>query len=224
MLIHETAIWQIHNNHVGSLQTNCYFLVHNSTDKALIIDPGDDGDFISEEILRLGLTPVAIVLTHGHFDHVGAVLTLKLNFDLPIYLAKEDEKIYLGSRQSSQFWQKGASGHDPTPPIDHYLVDGDHLPEPFENWQIMSVPGHTPGGVIIHSPMEKIAFSGDTLFSQDIGRTDFSYASREDMAASLRKIFKAFDDDYLILPGHEESTSMALERPNLPHYLKQLGY
>jgi glyoxylase-like metal-dependent hydrolase (beta-lactamase superfamily II) len=138
---------------VGDLHTNCYLAIDESTNKCLVIDPADEGDFISTTIIEEKLTPVGIVLTHGHYDHCLAALELKLNFDIPIYLHKADLFLYKNAAKSANFWspslrdsysnrgnpgiRHSGLGHAkvlgtrgetikiiPLPPIDHFLDDG----------------------------------------------------------------------------------------------------
>ncbi|KKT64243.1 MAG: hypothetical protein UW58_C0049G0009 [Candidatus Collierbacteria bacterium GW2011_GWC2_44_30] len=128
---------------VGSMGTNCYLVSDEKTKEAIIIDPGEEGDFISTNILENKLIPKAILLTHGHFDHCLAALELKLNFNIPIYLHQEDLFLYQKAHKSSSFWSKHAHNSIVIPakagihsidstflplPIDHFLVDNEVTP------------------------------------------------------------------------------------------------
>ena len=191
---------------VGELQANCYLVYEETSKKAIIIDPGDEGDFISEEVIRLGLQPQAIILTHGHFDHVMGLLEVKLNFNIPI-LIHEADKFLLESLQSrAQHWLKRKV--DPAPPANSYLTDNQILLPQSLILNCLYTPGHTPGSICLYN--NEIIFTGDTLFKDAIGRTDFSYSSGQEMQKSLQKIFK-LNHNLVVYPGHGERTSIKIE-------------
>lgn len=173
----------------------------------MIIDPGDDGDFIGQKILDLKLKPKLILATHGHFDHLLAVMELKLNFKIPFLMHKDD--LFLLKRV------KGTAEHflgysaDPVPTVDRYLKEGGVTTFGKEKLKVIETPGHTPGGVSFSS--NGALFSGDTLFCQGVGRTDFSYCSYEDLMKSLRKLFK-LPGKTVVYPGHGPETNLAAER------------
>jgi hydroxyacylglutathione hydrolase len=180
--------------HVGQLQTNCY-LVWNESTNCFIIDPGDEADFITEEILSLKLKPQAILLTHGHFDHCLACLELKLNFNLPIYLDPKDNFLYQKAAQSAGHWTSTKALKLPsTLPFPSSLKLGD------ETLKVISTPGHTPGSVCLYSAPHLLV--GDTIFADGVGRTDFAYSSYSDLQKSLAKIH-SFPDETFVYPGHE---------------------
>jgi len=182
---------------VGSLSTNCYLIA--SGEDCVIIDPGDDADFISTTILERKLHPQAILLTHGHFDHCLAALELKLNFNLPIYIHREDEFLYRSADKSASHWTGIKSFK--LPPPDFYLSDKQKLTFGDLSLDVIHTPGHTPGSVCFRT--NNHLFTGDLLFAQGVGRTDFSYSDHKKLLSSLEKI-KVLSDDLLIYPGHEE--------------------
>ena len=182
---------------VGQLQTNCYLVWDESTYECFIIDPGDDADFITEEILRLQLTPQAILLTHGHYDHVLACLEIKLNFNVPIYLDPKDNFLYQNASRSANHWSSTkALKQPPTQSFPKEIKLGEKTIE------VISIPGHTPGSVCFYSAPH--LFVGDTVFENGVGRTDFSYSSASDLRKSLAKI-RSFPEETLIYPGHEDT-------------------
>lgn len=204
---------------VGDLATNCYLVTDEDTRKTIIIDPGDEGDFISTTILEKKLLPQAIILTHGHYDHCLAVLELKLNFNIPIYLHPKDLFLYQNAQKSHSYWSDpvGAAprGRPHNPPIDFFLEDRQILPFGHSSLQVLHTPGHTPGSCCFLSvprhggahSIQPILFTGDTLFAEGIGRTDLSYSSPTDLQKSLSKlrtITLEHKTPLLIYPGHED--------------------
>jgi glyoxylase-like metal-dependent hydrolase (beta-lactamase superfamily II) len=197
---------EIQNISVGELQTNCYLVWNEDTRNCLIIDPGEDADFISEEILRLNLHPQAILLTHGHFDHCLACLELKLNFNLPIYLDPKDAFLYQNSSRSAEHFTSSKALKQPST-----------LPYPKEIkldnviFKVIPIPGHTPGSICLYSAPH--LFVGDTVFENGVGRTDFSYSSAGNLKKSLAKIL-SYPPETLIYPGHE----------NTPVFLSEINF
>jgi len=183
---------------VGSLQTNCYLL--ESDNDCVIIDPGDEADFISSVILEKKIKPQAVLLTHGHYDHVLGCLELKLNFNIPIYLHSKDLPIYQSAPKSSEYWSGGHSFKLPKP--DYALSDNQTLSFGSLTLQVIHTPGHTPGSVCFLT-QPPVIFTGDLLFASGIGRTDFSYSNPQLLRTSLRKL-ESVPPDTLIYPGHEE--------------------
>ncbi len=194
---------------VGDLDTNCYVVWDEESEEAVIVDPGADGGFISEKILKWKLKPLCIVLTHGHFDHVLGCLEIKLNFQIPILLHKEDERLYKQANKSAKHWAGRAE--DPVPKIDRYIKEGEEIIFGKEKLRVIEVPGHTPGSVCLYDERGRNLFSGDTLFRNGVGRTDFSYSNEFDLARSLQKI-KRLPLNCTVYPGHGEITTIAEEK------------
>lgn len=191
------------------MQTNCYLVWDAETQECLIVDPGEDADFISSEILNLKLKPIAILLTHGHYDHTLACLELKLNFNIPIYLNPKDNFLYQNASNSASHWSKipviarskttkqpPTFNQPPTSPFPKPLTLGKDIIE------VIPIPGHTPGSVCFYSAPH--LFVGDTIFEEGIGRTDFSYSSAQDLKKSIANIL-SFPKETLIYAGHENS-------------------
>ena len=185
---------------VGQMSTNCYLASDEGTGQSLIIDPGDEGDFIGTTLLENKLIPVGIVLTHGHFDHCLAVLELKLSFNIPIYLHQKDLFLYQKAQLSAKHWS--AISSPKLPPIDKFLSEGEIIPFGESSLKVIHTPGHTPGSICLYSALT--LFTGDTLFSEGVGRTDLSYSSYGDLQKSLNKLF-ALPSNTLIYPGHENT-------------------
>ena len=196
---------QIKIQPMGYTQTNCYIVTLDGKD--LIIDPGMDA---TKWVLDHVHHPVAILNTHGHFDHVWSNAELKKQLQIPIYIPKEDA-----------FMLKEDPFSQGTPPSDpDYLVEGD------ETLDIKGIkvtyrhfPGHTPGCSIIE--IGDVWFSGDFIFRQSIGRWDFPYSSAEEMAKSLEKAMK-IEKDFTLYPGHGLSTTLKEEQRIMPFWLKEV--
>jgi len=183
---------------VGQLQTNCYLVWDELSSDCFIIDPGDDADFITTEILQLKLKPQAILLTHGHYDHCLGCLELKLNFNIPIYLNPKDNFLYQNASKSASHWSRSKETFKlpPTTPIENWNLK-------IENYfTVTPSPGHTPGSVCFYSAPH--LFVGDTIFENGVGRTDFSYSSSRDLQKSITKIL-SYPEETLIYSGHEYS-------------------
>ncbi len=204
---------------LGDLSTNCYLVSCDETQETVIIDPADAGEFIADQITVLGLKPTAIVLTHGHFDHVLGTLSLALAYDLPVYLHPADHFLLDKAQQSAEYWLGRAV--DPVLPAELTLdiretpVFGDGL-----SFSYVETPGHTPGSVCLEvlqhgEPLDQpIMLVGDTLFKAGVGRTDFSYSSHEDLKKSL-KLLSSRNPDTLCYPGHGEPTTIGNELKTL---------
>ncbi len=191
---------------VGDLQTNCYLITADG--ETLIIDPGDEADFITQTILENKSKPVAILLTHGHFDHVLGCLELKLNFDIPILLNKNDEKHYTSANQRAKHWTKKGSLKVPT--VDQYIKESDQIKFGGESLTVIETPGHTPGSICLYDGKKNL-FTGDTLFKEGIGRTDFSYSKPLQLSKSLDILFR-LPENTLVYPGHGEPTTIGAEK------------
>ncbi len=192
---------------VGSLQTNCYLCWDEETTNLVIIDPGDDGDFIIQKILSLDLKPQLIIATHGHFDHVLAVTELRLAFKIPFLLHKKDLFLYQRASKTNTFFTKTKS--DPVLPVDRFIKEGDKLSVGRLALDVRETPGHTPGSISLLS--KGIVFSGDTIFSQGIGRTDYSYSSKTDLDLSIKKLLR-LSPETIIYPGHGKETTIEEEK------------
>ena len=188
---------------VGSQLTNCYLLVDEVDNETLIVDPGDDSDFISQTILERNLKPKAIILTHGHFDHCLGVLELKLNFHLPIYLNQNDLFLYKNVKNSADHFVPGL--HLSNPPVDHNLEDRHLFNLGKSVIETIHTPGHTPGSVCLKS--NKILITGDTLFAEELPNVSHTYSNKSGLLQSLKKIGK-LPPETIIYPGHGPSSSL----------------
>lgn len=185
---------------VGALQTNCYLVYSDKNNETLIIDPGDDAEFIKNKISQNNLIPKIIMATHGHFDHILAAFDLQSSFKIPFSLNPEDSFLVKNMEKNAQYYLKLKS--DPPPVINNFLEDNMRFDLGSSRIKVISTPGHTPGSVCLYFPKEKWLFTGDTYFAKNLyGRTDFSYSSVNDLQESIRKIIK-FPKSVQIFPGH----------------------
>ena len=204
---------EIHELVVGPLKTNCY-IVTSDMNHAVIIDPGFDAEAIAAKIRELGAKPKFMLLTHGHFDHIGAVNGLKKTFpEMKSVILAEDEDICLDPGLISK--EIGVV----TKP-DMLFADGDIVKLDDLTFRFMATPGHTKGGACII--VEDKIFSGDTLFSRGYGRTDLYGGSTRDMKMSLKKI-GAIEGDYEIYPAHGPHTNLKTEKYANPYLRKAMG-
>lgn len=187
---------------VGQLQTNCYLII--SGGEVLIIDPGDDADYIQRIIADEPVEPKMIVATHGHYDHVLAVTELKLAYKIPFLMHKEDE--FLLKRMRSSAAHFGRIKTDPPPKIDKYLKENDQLTINDRPLTIIATSGHTPGSISLYSKEAKVVFVGDVMFAGGgIGRTDFAYSDQPLLLKSINKLLK-LPRDIKVYCGHGEET------------------
>jgi len=184
---------------VGILQTNCYILIKNG--KAIIIDPGAKAERI---LTALGekTQVLAILLTHAHFDHIGAINDLLVHFKCPIYLSEDDQPLMLDPQLNYSF-PKRFIVQQPTLPYPSKLTIGEFT------FEIIETPGHTDGSVCLI--IDNVMFTGDTLFMQSVGRTDLRTGNPTKMKQSLRKL-KALDHNYDVYPGHDDATTLNEEK------------
>lgn len=197
---------------VGIVGTNCYFAIHPDTKECLIIDPGDQGEQLAEKIKSEGLSPKAILLTHGHFDHIMGVEALRREFSIPVYVHEADQDLL----ENPDLNSGSMIGRSVSVTADHMVKDGEILNLAGFKIQVLHTPGHTPGGVCYYFPEEEIVFSGDTLFCDSVGRTDLPGGSASDLVRSIREKVFSLPDLTLVYPGHGEPTKIGYEKQNNP--------
>ncbi len=199
---------------LGMVATNCYLLINKETKEALLVDPADNALRISTVIEENGCTLKAILLTHGHFDHIMALNDLKKKYNVPVY-AHEDEEDVL---KQSSLNMSGMIGQIYTTQADIYVKDGEHLKLAGFDVIVLHTPGHTKGGACYYFPEEKELMSGDTLFHCSIGRTDFPTGSMSQLVRSVKEQLFVLPDDVQVYPGHDSVTSIGYEKQYNPFF------
>ncbi len=201
---------------VGMLQTNCYIIGDPKSQRAVVIDPGGDGDKIVRRIKALGLELSAILNTHAHFDHVMDAWRVKEELGGEIYLSKGDE-VLLNDRMVGM-GAMGKSSTDNSNKIDRFLSEGETLQFGGIHLQVLSTPGHTPGHMSFYSSESGRIFVGDTLFAGSIGRTDFPGGSYNQLIQSVREKIFTLPGETRVLPGHGPHTTVNREKRSNPFF------
>lgn len=199
---------------LGPLQTNAYILT-NSNKECVIFDPGGDGQRLNAILRQQGLKPVAVLLTHAHFDHIGAIDDVIANWDVPVYI-HEKEKNWLKdpALNGSAYFIPGQeilSKAEPTilPKEGSLVVNDFHL-------DLYYTPGHSPGSVSYYCKELGVVFSGDALFQGSIGRTDLPGGSHEQLLSSIHKKLLTLPEETIVLSGHGPETTIEAEMDSNP--------
>lgn len=196
---------------VSPFEENCYLVWEPEHHSGVIIDPGDEDELIISQVEKNGFEPQAILLTHGHGDHIGAVKPLKEKYDIPIYIGKGDAPML----QSPSENVSAVFGYEIVcPPADHLVSDGDVIGFGKMKFTVIDTPGHSRGGVCYH--IDRFLFCGDTLFKNSVGRTDLLGGDYETLIASIDKKLLPLPDDLICFPGHGPATTIGEERRNNP--------
>ena len=199
----------------GVLEENCY-IVYDESGTCVIVDPGDDSETIADHIAENDLDPKAILLTHGHFDHTGAVVALKERYeDLPVYIHYEDRKLLADPDQQGVF----DFGVNDEFEADIFVEDGDVLSFGDLKIKVIHTPGHTKGSCCYLC--ENTLFAGDTLFRRSIGRVDLPGGSESTMMKTLKNVIAALPEDLEVYPGHGEFTTIGEELAENP-YIREI--
>ncbi|MBD7915019.1 MBL fold metallo-hydrolase [Clostridium sp. Sa3CUN1] len=190
---------------LGSLQTNCYLAIDDTTNKAAIIDPGANAQYLIKEIDSLGIEIDKILLTHCHFDHNGAVVELKDKYSVDVYLNKAEEE-YMEIDSSGIFGK--------LPKFYKYINEDEEIKVGNLVFKTIFTPGHTKGGTCYL--VEDNVFTGDTLFNGSIGRTDFLGGSYNEIIDSIENKLMVLDNNVNVYPGHGPKSTIIYERMKNP--------
>ncbi len=197
---------------LGKMSTNCYIVSAKDSKKAIIVDPGDEAEVIVAKVHELGFDVEAILLTHGHFDHIGAAKALKEKFDVKIYALEEEKEILDSASKNLSLYY----GSFISLKADVYLRDNEKLKLAGIDIKVIATPGHTIGGAcyLLSFNGEELLFSGDTMFAGTYGRFDFPTGSFAQLRKSIIEKILVLDKDLHVYPGHNEDTYIGDEISN----------
>jgi hydroxyacylglutathione hydrolase len=196
---------------VGPFQVNCYILAPAASGRAILIDPGDQEGKIRKVLDKHKLKPAFIINTHAHFDHIGC----DDKFSVPVYIHQKDLALLKNPQLNLSNWLD--SPYVASSQIKTLEDQEDILLDQIE-LKVIHTPGHTPGGIclLLTKPVNKILFSGDTLFCQGVGRTDFPGADEDALIRSIKERLFVLSDDTVVYPGHGPVTTIGQEKSGNP--------
>lgn len=196
---------------LGPIQTNCY-IVSNKNKECLIFDPGEEAGRVVKEIRSKGLKPLAILLTHTHFDHIGAVDGIREVFDIPLYVHEKEVAWLADPMKNGSGKYAELQNYTVRAPEEQHILRGEGpLTIGDFTFKIAYTPGHSPGSVSFIFEQDGFAIVGDTLFERSVGRTDLIGGSMKVLMASIHDKLLSLPGDTIIYPGHGSYTTPAAE-------------
>lgn len=198
---------------LGELATNCYIIKNEEKKELVIVDPAACPDLFFKHVQADGYVPKAILLTHGHFDHVMGIDRLVAAFDLPVYLLEEEKEVLADPMQNLS----AVFGTSYTYAKGEGLQDMDVFTLAELQFQVLHTPGHTKGGACYYLADAKVLLSGDTLFARSIGRTDFPTGSMSTLVRTIKERLFALPEETKVYPGHGEETTIGEEKRDNPY-------
>ena len=197
---------------IGVCATNCYYVYRDGFTDVIVLDPADRGGDIYRSITGKGFHIGAILLTHGHFDHIWGAEELREKSGTKIYAYEKEQPLC----ESSQLNLSAQMGRACTIKPDYYLKDGEEVRVGDLTCKLLATPGHTAGSCCYYFENDGVVMSGDTLFCQSVGRTDFPTGSMSDIVRSVKEKLMVLPDEVKVYPGHGEITTIGFERENNP--------
>lgn len=204
---------------LGAYENNCYIVRKNTSADCLIIDTGLDNDPLLKYLAENNLNPLALILTHGHGDHIAGVEFLRdIYRQIKVYIHKADAQMLTSAVKncSAMVGEKIESK-----PADVLLENEGTVDFAGFKFDVIHTPGHTPGGICLYSPQDKIIFTGDTLFANSVGRTDFPgydvHKCMQQLIDNIRKKILILPDDTKVLPGHGPASVIRMEKKHNPY-------
>lgn len=196
---------------IGDFETNCYCLRYDKdSPDCLLIDTGLDDTEIVDFFEDKQFTPLAIVFTHGHIDHIAGLNALREKFpDMKVYIHKLDAVSLVDPMSNLSFMTGGSFK---TKPADYLVNEGDFIDLAGIKLQVFHTPGHTPGGISLYSQEDGVVFSGDALFANSVGRTDFPGGNTTQLIEGIKKNLLTLPETTKVFPGHGPSTTIAREK------------
>lgn len=204
---------EIFVKNLGDMGTNCYILVNHDTDECVVFDPGAEPEVLKEIFDSPQFQLKAIILTHGHFDHIGAVRELKEKYHVPVYASKEENEQVLTKVQANM---TGYFGLPYTLTADVELRDSQEVEIIGTTLKCLLTPGHTAGGMCYYCEELQSVIVGDTLFCESVGRTDFLTGSSSQLIRSIHEKLFVLPDETKVFPGHMNDTTIGWEKKNNP--------
>ena len=197
---------------LGVCQTNCYFVYREGSSKVIFIDPADYGDQIFQAMKNNGFEVAAILLTHGHFDHIWGCSKLRQLTSAPVYAYEGEEDVLL----SSDLNVSAGAGRACTVKANILLKDGEEVTIEGMTFKLIATPGHTKGSCCYYFEEADMLISGDTLFEESVGRTDLPTGSMSTLVRSVKDKLFVLPDDTVVYPGHGDSTTIGHEKKYNP--------
>lgn len=197
---------------LGMCQTNTYFIFREGSPETIVVDPADKGELLYEKLKENGYDVKAIILTHGHFDHIWGVKELKELAGCEVY-ASEDEDAFLKNPAKNM---SKDYGRPRTIEAEHLLKDDEEITLAGIDLKMFKTPGHTEGGCCYYIKEANMLISGDTLFAESVGRTDFPGGSMSALVRSIKEKLLVLPDDTVVYPGHGGSTTIGHEKEYNP--------
>ncbi len=201
---------------LGELDTNCYLASRRDRTDWVVIDPADHAEAIQAELESVGGVLGAILLTHGHFDHIGAAEALRSVYGCEIYAGMQEKQLLQDANKNLS----AVYGSPISIGADKYAEDHDKLEICGMTLEVLSTPGHTAGSVCYYLPEAGVLFAGDTLFNRSAGRTDLPTGSMQQLLLSIENQLTCLPDETMVLSGHGSATTIGLEKLNNP-YMKR---
>ncbi|WP_431029826.1 MBL fold metallo-hydrolase [Lysinibacillus sp. LZ02] len=201
---------------LGPIQTNCY-IVSNKSKECIIFDPGEEGARLVKEIKTNNLKPIAIFLTHAHFDHIGAVDIVRETFDIPVYIHEKEVDWLTDPLKNGSGKYFELPNYTVKAPLEEHIIRTEQTFEIGDfQFEAVFTPGHSPGSVSYVFEEDGFAIVGDTLFEGSIGRTDLIGGSMQVLLKSIHDKLLTLDEDIIIYPGHGDYTTPSAEMENNP--------
>jgi glyoxylase-like metal-dependent hydrolase (beta-lactamase superfamily II) len=218
LLVNEERGYIVRTIHIktlvlGAVQTNCYIVKSPKSQEVVVIDPGDNEEIIEKYLKENDLECKAIFLTHGHFDHITATSGLKALTSSPVYAHEAEMDLLKDPELNASAYM----GNEISVSPDIWLKDKEEINIAGLFMSVIYTPGHTKGGACYHLPDHGIIFSGDTLFYESIGRTDFPTGNHQMLIESIQNQLMVLSDSIEVYPGHGRPTTIGHERSNNPY-------